>query len=219
MHEYTAQLYSLGIHLLLALAVWWHYRRSSYPLTRKYDTFGPRFCTGFVDTVVLAPIGFGASWLLFLEPPTAIAAVVIVGRDLLWLAYTVLLHAKYGQTVGKRVCYVKVVDFRTEGPVTFRQAALRESIPLVLSLGLVVYQIYALSRGLLSPAAIGQGKIAESPAFWLLTALPLLWFLAEVITMLTNEKRRALHDYLAGTVVLRTNLQQQAGPVGTFAVT
>jgi uncharacterized RDD family membrane protein YckC len=151
------------------------------------------------------------------------AAAFAVGsgrsRSLSSFSFSFSLHAKYGQTVGKRVCYVKVVDFRTEGPLTFRQAALRESIPLVLGLGLVVYQIYALSRGLLSPAAIGQGKMAESPAFWLLTVLPLLWFLAEVITMLTNEKRRALHDYLAGTVVLRTNLQQQAGPVGTFAVT
>jgi uncharacterized RDD family membrane protein YckC len=35
----------------------------------------------------------------------------------------------------------------------------------------------------------------------------LCWFLAEVITMLTNEKRRALHDFLAGTVVIRTNLK------------
>jgi uncharacterized RDD family membrane protein YckC len=30
-----------------------------------------------------------------------------------------------------------------------------------------------------------------------------LWFLAEVVTMLTNEKRRALHDWIAGSVVVR----------------
>jgi hypothetical protein len=40
-------------------------------------------------------------------------------------------------------------------------------------------------------------------------ALPALWFFAEVLTMLTNEKRRALHDFIAGTVVIRTNTQEQ----------
>jgi uncharacterized RDD family membrane protein YckC len=34
----------------------------------------------------------------------------------------------------------------------------------------------------------------------------MLWFLAEVLTMFTNRKRRALHDFIAGTVVVRTNI-------------
>ena len=29
------------------------------------------------------------------------------------------------------------------------------------------------------------------------------WFVAEILTMLTNKKRRALHDFIAGTVVVR----------------
>jgi uncharacterized RDD family membrane protein YckC len=29
------------------------------------------------------------------------------------------------------------------------------------------------------------------------------WYLLEVITMLTNDKRRAVHDFIAGTVVVR----------------
>ncbi len=33
------------------------------------------------------------------------------------------------------------------------------------------------------------------------------WWIAEIITMLTNEKRRAIHDYIAGTVVVRTNIE------------
>jgi uncharacterized RDD family membrane protein YckC len=31
-----------------------------------------------------------------------------------------------------------------------------------------------------------------------------LWSWAEIITMLTNKKRRAVHDFIAGTVVVRT---------------
>jgi uncharacterized RDD family membrane protein YckC len=29
------------------------------------------------------------------------------------------------------------------------------------------------------------------------------WFVAEILTMLSNEKRRAIHDFIAGTVVVR----------------
>ena len=34
-------------------------------------------------------------------------------------------------------------------------------------------------------------------------SISLLWFLLELITMLTNKKRRAIHDYIAGSVVIR----------------
>ena len=33
-----------------------------------------------------------------------------------------------------------------------------------------------------------------------------IWFMLEIITMLLNEKRRALHDLIAGTVVVRTQI-------------
>jgi uncharacterized RDD family membrane protein YckC len=37
----------------------------------------------------------------------------------------------------------------------------------------------------------------------LLTAA-LVWFVAEILTCLTNPKRRAVHDFIAGTVVVKT---------------
>jgi hypothetical protein len=77
---------------------------------------------------------------------------------------------------------------------------------MALSLGIVGFEIYAIATGALSQEeAIAKSGIAHHKMFWLLTILPLLWFIAEAITMLTNEKSRALHDYIAGTVVVRTN--------------
>jgi len=62
----------------------------------------------------------------------------------------------------------------------------------------------------LTPSALVTGEaLVASKGFWILTALPGLWFLAEVLTMLTNEKRRALHDFIAGTVVIRTNIDER----------
>jgi len=79
---------------------------------------------------------------------------------------------------------------------------------MLLSLGVVGYEVSCILRGTASAQAIanGQALVANKP-FWFLAALPGLWFLAEVLTMLTNEKRRALHDFIAGTIVVRTNAE------------
>jgi len=32
-----------------------------------------------------------------------------------------------------------------------------------------------------------------------------LWGILEIITMMTNRRRRSLHDYIAGSVVIKTD--------------
>ncbi len=144
-----------------------------------------------------------------------IAAFAVIADSIVWLIYTAQMHAYYGQTVGKMATKVRVVDFRTEGNISLRQAWLRESIPVVVSLGLLGYQIAAIMTGEIEPRAIVSGKAYENNnTFLLLMALPGLWFLAEVLTMLTNDKRRAIHDFIAGTVVVRTNIEIKTGQQG-----
>jgi uncharacterized RDD family membrane protein YckC len=207
--EILRQLASLGVTLLISLFVWKHYRRRTFPLADRYSTFRPRLLTGFIDSCVLWPIGFVTSILLCVNVPKGVVALLMVIESLAWLVYTVVMHARYGQTLGKMVTKVGVADFRTEGKISWLQAWLREGIPMVLSLGLLGFDIFAvLTRDLtLGDVAYGQALLANK-TFWFLTALPGLWFLAEVLTMLTNEKRRALHDFIAGTVVVRTNIDQ-----------
>ena len=206
MNNIVNQLFNLAIQVLVAWLIWRHYRAKTYPAREKYSTFGPRFWTGSVDACVMWPVGFLAAALLALELPSAIGVAVVISENLVWLFYTVIMHARHGQTYGKMVCKVRVVDFRTEGAISFRQALFREGIPIVVSLGIVGYEIYLISTGALSQAAVAHGEFIKSPAFWLLAILPFLWFVAEAVTMLTNAKRRALHDYIAGTVVVRTNV-------------
>jgi uncharacterized RDD family membrane protein YckC len=117
------------------------------------------------------------------------------------------MHARFGQTIGKMVTKVRVINFRTEGKISWAQAWLRDGIPLFLSLGLVGYEVYELLSGRITPSALEKGETFNvNGVYWLLTGIPGLWFIAEVLTMLTNRKRRALHDFIAGTVVVRTNI-------------
>ena len=202
-------MFNLGISLLLALLVWQYYKRRTFASTERYSTFGPRFWTGSVDSCVLWPVTFITSGLLTLDVPRIAGAVLLVVQSLAWLLYTVVMHARYGQTIGKMATKVRVVDFRTEDSISWRQAWLREGIPMVLSLGFLVYEVSAILTGRISPSGIVNGQWQASGPFWFLMALPLLWFVAEVLTMLTNKKRRALHDFIAGTVVIRTNTRDE----------
>jgi uncharacterized RDD family membrane protein YckC len=43
----------------------------------------------------------------------------------------------------------------------------------------------------------------------LLSYVSLGWFITEVVTMLTNKKRRALHDFIANTVVINSNAKNE----------
>ncbi len=199
---------SLGIIVPIASLVCLYYRGRTFYLSERYSTFGPRFWTGYVDSCVLWPVGFITAVLSCLGIPRILTAGLAIMHTVVWLVYTVVMHARYGQTVGKMVTKVRVVDFRTEGSISWRQALLREGIPMVLSLGFLVWMVLFIIRDELNPNDISTHEaLTESRAFWFLAALPGLWFIAEVLTMLTNKKRRALHDFIAGTVVVRTNIE------------
>jgi len=202
-------LINFAVTLLTSLLVFLSYKGESFPADRRYSTFWPRFWTGSVDSCVLWPIAFLSNILLVCDIPKVLGASVVIVESFAWLIYTVVMHARFGQTVGKMVTKVRVVDFRTERMISWRQAWLREGIPGVLSFGIVGYEAYEILTGDIAlKETVGGQSLSRSGAFWFVAALPVLWFLAEVLTMLTNQKRRALHDFIAGTVVVRTNIRE-----------
>jgi uncharacterized RDD family membrane protein YckC len=200
-----AQIINLAISLLIAWLVIRYYENRMVTDAEKYSTFGPRFWTGTVDACVMWPLGFLVFLANMASPPTAIVVTLMVIQQSAWLIYTIGMHAKYGQTLGKMACRVRVVDFKTERPITLRQAVLREGIPVIASLAVFGYEIYSVIVSGVPLQVDAGGKVVLNGAFWGLTMIPVLWFLAEVLTMLTNDKRRALHDVIAGTVVIRVD--------------
>jgi uncharacterized RDD family membrane protein YckC len=123
------QTINFGVTLLVTFLVWRYYGKRTFSSNERYSTFGPRFWTGSVDSCVLAPLTLATTALLFLGVPKFFAAMVVTVESFAWLFYTVILHARYGQTIGKMVTHVRVVDFRTEGQISWKQAWLREGIP------------------------------------------------------------------------------------------
>jgi len=197
--------------LIVTLLAWRHYGKSQHALSQKYLTFWPRLLASCVDDLVLWPISFCIPIVLTKAPPMFISYSLFFVLSTAWYIYSIWLIAKFGQTVGKMVCKVKVVDFKTEGNIGLKQAILRDLIPILVLIPLLVYQTLLIFNGelnlsnLYDPKIIFEGgKLQLTLMFW----VPMGWNLAELITMLTNKQRRALHDYIAGTVVIRTVIRE-----------
>jgi uncharacterized RDD family membrane protein YckC len=209
--EIVAQLKNLCISATLTGLIVLYYRNARYPISDRYLTFAPRFWAGFVDTLVLWPTEAVFAVLLSLDLSTPIAASLVLAHAFVWPLYTVTMHARHGQTVGKMATRVRIVNCRTEEKIAVWRACLREAIPSVLVLGIAAYQAYALVfLGAPLKSSVDTTGIATIREFQMIVALPTLWLIAEIMTMLTNKKCRALHDLIAGTVVIRTNTERKA---------
>lgn len=168
------------------------------PDNYKYSTGGSRFVAGFVDGLVLLPIGMMDGWIIRPDSSaTLLAGWLIISYSAAW-AYSVLMHSRYGQTVGKMLCNVKVLDI-SEQPITIRQAFLRDSVIIIINIASLMVSLYIVIAG-------DEANFPRLESIQLLiAAAAMAWGIAEVLTLLTNKKRRALHDFIAGTVVVRVN--------------
>ena len=101
-------------------------------------------------------------------------------------AYSILMHARYGQTIGKCVCKIKIIDHLTDTPINLNQAVLRDS-------GLLIGLLYAVAA--LKGEDIRPDELTLTGTAAMVAGI---WFVLEIITMLLNKKRRALHDLIAG---------------------
>lgn len=126
----------------------------------------------------------------------------------LGLAYWVLMHWRFGQTLGKMVMKLKVTK-RDRSAITLRQSLLRSCVDIAFYAFVIAGSLYALlswphdqwstlsfwdRMGFFSQSLPDGNSFIQSLYFY--------WLLAELIVLLINRKRRALHDFIAGTVVI-----------------
>lgn len=164
----------------------------------RYSTFGARFLAGLLDGLVFVPLTFIA---LYIDSPNDGAVLFLVWSAIsyssYWL-YSVLFHWRTGQTLGKKALKIKVLDVSESRLPTLPQALLRDIGYIVLNTLALAYLVFLVLSSQYSDVAMVQSTPARIAnwAGW-------CWFLLEVITMMTNQKRRALHDFIARTVVVR----------------
>lgn len=166
------------------------------PVPLKYKTFWRRFGAGLIDALVFAPLWFVDDWIWESRLPVAIGLCWFVTLLVAHLAYGIVLHGLFGQTLGKRLCGVRVVDI-SEKPLSMFRAVLRDS-PWV---ALAIWGAFPAIGRILSGEP--PYSMTPTPTEQLSDFFSTAWMALELLTMLSNPKRRSIHDLLARSVVIR----------------
>jgi uncharacterized RDD family membrane protein YckC len=165
----------------------------------RYQTLGKRIIALLVDFLVFLPLIAVFVWLPESGvSPAAYLAITIAGS--LSLSYNILLHWKYGQTLGKMVAKARVVDASTEEAISFKQAFLRDVFYFVTELldFLILLTMIGAGSGFVTETIIAS----ESYVIYLIY----VWLPIDILVCLKSKKNRALHDLIAGTVVVRLDV-------------
>ena len=159
---------------------------------------GPRFIAFIIDTAILAGVGIALSLLYYVfanllafvakdaasDVSAALGIVLLVSTLIFWLlvaavrpTYFTYFHGRTGQTPGKKLAGIKVI--RTDGAkVSYGRAFWRDLSDIVGTIVLIVLSYFTCGLSLL--------------------------FLMGVNTVpLFDSERRALHDFLADTRVVK----------------
>ena len=117
----------------------------------------------------------------------------------LYDVYAIYMHGRFGRTIGKRTMDLRVVS-EHGGPIQWSQAIRRNAVSLGLGFIAVLVNLVAMSSGIDVTKHIGKFALAYISGIWLL---------ADTICVLATTKRQALHDLLAGTVVIRLDTREE----------
>jgi len=163
---------------------------------QKYQTGFKRLGAAIVDGIVFIPFLFFDEWLLGKTQNNSVIISWIIFTTFLTLFYSIFAHYKYGRTIGKWVVGVKVLDVSETKLLTFRQSVLRDCFYLAIEFfGLIYFVFLVLQTGKTEYILNDYKSFADQPILW--------WTIIELVSMLTNSKRRAVHDFLARSVVIR----------------
>lgn len=186
----------------------------------RYKTFWRRFGASSVDTAILGPVHTAVALVAYaalasLSDWRWLAAGEIAGAAT--LVYSIVMHARGGQTIGKMATGVRVVSARSEGPIRPVQAVLREvpNIAIWAVTTAILWNFLAKDISeIVWQTPDGQVHADQGAliAVGLAASIGLAWTVLEALTMLTNPRRRAIHDFVAGTVVVQTRFEHQRWP-------
>ncbi|MFL7037426.1 RDD family protein [Vibrio lentus] len=148
----------------------------------------------WIDSIVFLPLEWIDDYVLSGVISSGCVFTWGVVNSLIGITYYVGMQAKFGQTIGKMVTRVKVVDVSESRNLTLKQSCMRDIVPIML----ILYAYAQLSFYGQTWESLEQGR-----AFIFVGYVMIGWVLLEFISMLFNHKRRAIHDFIAGSVVVK----------------
>lgn len=179
----------------------------SEPEVLEYGGFWRRLGAAILDAFILAPVGIVLAVLLNYTHRAFL--YMALPSLLITLFYYVYLVRRFGGTPGKRILQMRIANL-DGSPVSLTTALIRYSPYLLITLISDVAN-FVMTRNLEGIGfdemtflekltALGQhGPAWANHINYVMWA----WYLGIVVSIIANAHKRALHDFIAGTVVLR----------------
>jgi uncharacterized RDD family membrane protein YckC len=169
----------------------------------KYDNFFRRLGSSFIDLLVFIPLTLLDIYICDAFENKFVILCWLTVMSFITIFYTVFLHYKYGQTFGKMATNIKVVDLSESKEITMRQAILRSITYIAIELSRLTYFTFLI---FVSDNTMFD-NIESIDHFGQIVAISVVLF--EIVILFSNEKRMALHDYIAKTVVVKLHFEEK----------
>jgi uncharacterized RDD family membrane protein YckC len=115
--------------------------------------------------------------------------VFLVSKTFIPFIYFIVMNYLFGQTLGKMVASIKIVDISETRGISFKQAFLREIIWIVLA-----FIEFVFIKTFSNTSWVDAISLYDTIVFIIVFII--------IIFMFNNDKRRAIHDIIADTVVV-----------------
>ncbi|WP_298153212.1 RDD family protein [Flavobacterium sp.] len=171
-----------------------------------YAGFGPRIAAILLDGLILSPVTLVVMFMKTMGLDLYLLAAFI--NLIAVLIYNIYLPKRFGATPGKMILEIKII--RLDGqPILWKESYLRYLVMFLFSLLTEAITINAIrlmdwdeyeGLGFLDK---NEYLTSMSPGLFQLSSwLIALWVIAGLIVLLSNPRKRATHDFIAGTVVV-----------------
>lgn len=171
-----------------------------------YAGFWRRFGAHWIDFLVMTPL-IGVAYFGG-EKSRLFELYWIIPELLIGIGFNVYLVCRFGGTPGKLLLNMRIAMLNGS-PITLRAASLRYSVLFVLTFAsslALLFSVLNMSDELyfsLNYIKRSQKILETAPSWYRLVSISLqVWVWSEFIIMLFNKQRRAIHDFIAGTVVV-----------------
>lgn len=176
---------------------------------KVYAGFWRRFGSMMIDGLTFIPLFLLSEHYGILSSSNFIISSYLTPA-IFWI-YVIFFHYKYGATIGKMIFKIKI-SLPNGSKIGLKEALLRSSVDLAfLFLAFLALSIAFLDESLDFSFLLNEGLIVRTtylnlhyPNWYVyIEFFSNIWVWSELLVLLFNKRKRAIHDYIAGTVVIK----------------
>jgi len=173
-----------------------------------YAGFWIRTAAKLLDFMTMLPL---MAFILYIDGLSKSAYFYLIIPNLIFYVwFEVYLVKRYGGTPGKLIMGIKIV--RMDGDeVDWHAAAMRYLVNFCVTILGIIVMVWTLNM-IDNDTYTSLGFFKRSQFMSTLNPIPFkvqtwisgIWTLSGIIVLLSNKRKCAVHDFIAGTVVIRT---------------